>query len=171
MLTRQTGGQLELSALPHDASSCSVETHCSSMGLHSSWDSTTASLHEDIYKGSTPSNTTCQLPSVKHCCTAGSGASHSHRAKPLHDRAGDDGCYAKLCLERVYDMYHTFDVPLMCFMSHWIAKPLSLHEVNGLHRSMWMHSSSSLQTYSVDGGSKRYEVVSTRAKFRCAATH
>ena len=59
----------------------------------------------------------------------------------------------------------------MCFMSHWIAMPLSLHEVNGLHRSILMHSSSSLQPYSVDGESERYKVVSTRTNFRYAAKH
>ena len=49
--------------------------------------------------------------------------------------------------------------------------PLSLHEVNGLHRSILMHSSSSLQPYSVDGESERYKVVSTRTNFRYAAKH
>ena len=55
----------------------------------------------------------------------------------------------------------------MRFMSHCRAVSLSLRVTNGLHRSMWMHSSSSLQAHSADGRSKAAENVSTRATSKC----
>ena len=62
-------------------------THCSSMGLPSLWDSTSAYCHKDFYRGSThpiqPAN--CRLSSIAALWEA---TPHSHRAKRLHDRAG-----------------------------------------------------------------------------------
>ena len=76
MLTWQTEGQLELSALPYDASSCSLDTlqqHGTAlfMGQH------LCILSQGLLQRQHPSNTTCQLSSLKHCCTVGSHASLS----------------------------------------------------------------------------------------------
>ena len=80
--------QLELSALPYDASSCSLDTlqqHGTAlfMGQH------LCILSQGLLQRQHPTDTTCQLSSVKgHRCTVGNKAFHPHRAKCLHDRAG-----------------------------------------------------------------------------------